>query len=124
MNVVVPLIFISIFIGFFIFILGFLFTFIGDSRSFTIIFWIFVPMFLIIPIVFFGIFFLSNRFSGSPRSKLVRKEREAFRQSLSITESLEKGIRENPESFCTTCGAIVEFNERYCPKCGSTIRNF
>ncbi|MHA2106073.1 MAG: hypothetical protein ACW99R_00010 [Candidatus Hodarchaeales archaeon] len=123
MNIIFPVIFISIFIGFFAFILGFLFIFIGDSQSFSIIFWIFVPMFLIVPIVFLGIFLFTVRFSRPKITRHIQKEREAFQQSLTIPLSSVKPTYESTELFCTTCGAIIEFNERDCPKCGSAAHN-
>ena len=121
-NVIFPLIFLSLFIGGFIFIMAFLIIFIGDSRNFSVIFWVFVPMFLILPIIFVGIFLLPVIRSRPKRSRYYRKERDAFLQSLDLTQSLKKAIYENSELFCGACGAIIEFNERYCPKCGSATQ--
>ncbi len=119
-GIVFPLIFVAIFIGFFLFILAFLFMFIGDSQSFSIIFWVFVPMFILIPIIFVGIYLVTFRFTKPRRSRAIQKEREVFQQSLGDLRSPIRDSYQNTELFCSTCGAIIEFNERYCPKCGSS----
>lgn len=123
-NILFPLIFVSIFLGFFLFILAILFIFIGDSNSFTIVFWVFVPIFVMVPIIFVGIFIFTIRVSRPKKSMHIQKEREAFQQSLDLPQSTRISSFQNTASFCTTCGAIIEFNERYCPKCGSSIHNF
>jgi uncharacterized OB-fold protein len=81
-------------------------------------------MFILIPMIFFGIFIFTVRVSRPKKSINIQKEREAFQQSLDTTRSTPSSSYGIKESFCTTCGAIIEYNERYCPKCGASIHNF